>query len=500
MSLKLIRAKSLKVKLILWFSALLMAVYLGLSLYFFLSHRSALYQKLDSELKIAALGLIKNLRLEENGALTLSQNYLSGIDPDIGYKIFDQAGQVIFESTRYKVSRERENPEKAALTEIWSSLDSLGFSLADRPKNPPAESYFFRTKKSDREHNWRILLLRTTISSEEDDESNYEKANGPASDVYLVAFKSLQPIDEELETILRIIIIGGIAVLAFSFAGGLLISSRALKPIQMISLTLKDISASNLKTRIPSGSYDRELVPLVKQLNDTLDRLDRAFERERQFTVDASHELRTPLAAIINILEILERHPRSSEEYHQAIDEVLKLATGLQTTIEDLLTLARLDAGRSPLQPSRVSFFELINEAWEMVKDKAAEKKINFHNEIPPELIATVDVQKMKRVFINLLKNAVLYHRPNGTIWARAQQFNDRISLEISNNGPEIPPEKIPHLFERFYRGDESHSNAVEGAGLGLAIVKAAVEIHGGQVQVRSQAGLTSFIIILPKI
>ncbi|HEK84757.1 MAG TPA: HAMP domain-containing protein [Candidatus Aminicenantes bacterium] len=500
MPLKLIKVKSLKIKLIIWFSALLIAVYLALSLYFFLSHRSALYQKLDSELKVATLSLIKNLRMEENGVLTLSQNYLSGIDPAIGFKIFNHSGQVIFEIIRSEVSRERENSEKAALPEIWSSLDSLGFSFADRQKNPPTDNYFFRTRKSDKEHYWRILLLKTTIPEEEVEERNNEKANELPSVIYLVAFKSTRPIDEELETILRIIIIGGTAVLALSFAGGLFISNRALKPIQMISSTLKNISASNLKTRIPSGSYDRELVPLVKQLNDTLDRLDRAFERERQFTVDSSHELRTPLAAIINILEILERHPRSSEEYHQAIDEVLELASGLQNTIEDLLILARLDAGRSPLQLSRASFFELINEAWEMVKDKAAEKKINFHNEISPELIATIDIQKMKRVFINLLKNAVLYHRPNGTIWARGQQFNDRISLEISNNGPEIPPEKIPHLFERFYRGDESHSNAVEGAGLGLAIVKTAVEIHGGQVQVRSQAGLTSFIITLPKI
>jgi signal transduction histidine kinase len=487
MSLKLIKLKSLKIKLIAWFSVWLLLVYVSLSLYFFLSHRAALYQKLDSELKLTAVTLTKSLKLEENQKIAISSEANSILGRSIKFRIFNSAGQLIFEHWPNEIKDGTAKPANFAI-----------LTFAGQGKWPAEGNFLIKTVRLENKKSWRILLFKTSISQEEDEEREAGKDGLTSQSIYLLGLKSTIPIDEELEEILRIIIIGGIVVLLPALAGGIFISKRALKPVQAISSTLKNISASNLKARIPPSSYDRELIPLVEQLNEALERLEKAFERERQFTADASHELRTPLTAIINSLEVLKRRHRTCEEYQEANEEILKMSLTLQNIIEDLLMLARIEAGKSPLQLKEVSLFSLSNDAWKLLENKARQKNITFSNDISPDFKAKIDPDKIKRVFLNLFKNAIDYNRPEGHVWVKAELIDNKIIIEIINDGPEIPAEKIPYIFDRFYRGDESHSSLVEGAGLGLPIVRAIVELHKGEIKARSEGGLTSFIITLP--
>ncbi len=341
----------------------------------------------------------------------------------------------------------------------------------------------------------------------------------PEEGVYLALVKSSLPLDEDLEALRRLLIISGLFLLALSTAGGLFLSSWALRPVHQITTTLREISGSNLDIRIKEENFDRELIPLVEQLNAALDRLQLAFERERRFTADSSHELRTPLAAMINELEVSIRKPRSAEDYQQTISEVLATAQEMENILEDLLLLARMEAGQKSLDLRPVNLRHMIDESWNRLQNEgqgeaatksgasaSSESKamgqsfppgIKFYNEIDPAIVIRADSNQLRRAWLNLLKNAINYNEPDGEIRIRADRQDDKVVVTVSNTGPGIPPDKLPFIFDRFYRASHYYSEA-GGAGLGLSIAKAIIELYGGTIRASSQPGLTTFEITLP--
>jgi len=409
----------------------------------------------------------------------------------------------------------------------------------------------------------------------------------PEEGVYLALVKSSYPLDEELEALRRLLVISGLFLLALSTAGGLFLSSWALRPVHQITSTLREISGSNLDIRIKEENFDRELIPLVEQLNAALDRLQLAFERECRFTADSSHELRTPLAAMINELEVSIRKPRSAEDYRQTISEVLATAQEMKNILEDLLLLARMEAGQKSLDLRPVNLRQMIDEVWNRLQNEARSESaaksgrsapagspaargeevklapeaaaarglesqmkddvsieqdgvtftgkaselflapksaasthpgetfprtsdtetedigqsfppgIKFYNEIDPAIVIRADSNHLYRAWLNLLKNALIYNKPDGKIRIRADRQDDKVVVTVSNTGPGIPPDKLPFIFDRFYRASHYYSEA-GGAGLGLSIAKAIIELHGGTIRASSQPGLTTFEITLP--
>ncbi len=556
--------KSLRWKLTLWFVLLLTAIFLVLGIFVYASRRQALYEKFDAELHLTALSISNFLAQGEDNSLAWLESNLNSIEPATSFFIYDPAGKIILRrppgpapepaaaslSAPAPVSSlsqsKNEQSVQAELPTTEKSNDPIESRLADLLRDYRAKqsagpaSYTIKLNATVKDHteradtglhtghapaesgkSYRVLFYYLTMPSE--DEAPAAPRFLPQEGIYLALLKPSYPIDEDLEALGRLLIISGLFLLALATGGGLFLSSRALRPVYQISDTLKEISSANLDLRIKEENFDHELIPLVHQLNAALDRLELAFERERRFTADSSHELRTPLAAMISELEVLIRKPRTAEDYQETIGEVLTTAQEMKNILEDLLLLARMEAGQKSLDLRPVNLRHMIDEVWNRLQNEGQEEAaaksgaltqiesptataaggqsfppgIKFYNEIDPAIVIRADSNHLRRAWLNLLKNALIYNEPDGEIRIRADRQDDKVVVTVSNTGPGIPPDKLPFIFERFFRANHYYS-AAGGAGLGLSIAKAIIELHGGTIRASSQPGLTTFEITLP--
>jgi two-component system OmpR family sensor kinase len=290
---------------------------------------------------------------------------------------------------------------------------------------------------------------------------------------------------------------GGL-VLLLGLAGGWWISTRAIRPIADISAAAVRISTGDLTQRIHTTDTDSELGDLARVLNDTFARLQASFARQAQFTADASHELRTPVSVVLTQTQTALARERSGAEYRESLAACQRAARRMHRLIECLLELARLDAGQESFQRERFDLARAAQEGLELVRPLAAERHITIHSELPvTECFG--DAERLGQVITNLLTNAILHNHPGGEVQVTARREASLALLEVADNGPGIPAEDLPHIFERFYCADKSRSGSTGVAGLGLAISKAIVEAHGGTIEVtsESEAG-TRFAIRLP--
>ncbi len=290
----------------------------------------------------------------------------------------------------------------------------------------------------------------------------------------------------------------GVIALAVGLAGGWLVSARILRPLAAISATAQTISATNLTQRIDAATVDRELADLAGVLNATFDRLQAAFERQSRFTADASHELRTPLAIVRSHAELALSRPRSEAEYRTALDACLRAAGRMTGLVDGLLTLARADAGRLDLQPKVIDLQPVVQESLTLLGPMAQARMVRLSAHLASANVAG-DALCLGQVVTNLLSNAIQYNRPGGEVVVSLQAAAAAVSLSVRDTGCGIPPEDVPHIFERFYRVDKARSRSAGGNGLGLAICKSIVEAHGGTIGVETMTGQGStFWVRLP--
>lgn len=295
-------------------------------------------------------------------------------------------------------------------------------------------------------------------------------------------------------------LLGGAAavVLAVALGGGWLLVSGALKPVNEISATAARIAAGDLGGRIDVSETDSELGRLAGVLNDTFARLEGAFARQQQFTADAAHELRTPLAVLISEAQVTLARERTPEDYRHTIEVCLETAQQMRRLAESLLALARFDAGQDALRLTRFDLAERVRAGVELVQPLATEREITIRSELT-SVETHADVDRIGQVIVNLLTNAVAYNKEHGEIHVATYAENGAAILAVTDSGPGIAPEDLPHVFERFYRADTSRARSEGRCGLGLAICKAAVEAHGGRITVSSQPGLgATFVVRLP--
>jgi heavy metal sensor kinase len=290
----------------------------------------------------------------------------------------------------------------------------------------------------------------------------------------------------------------GIIVLLVGLAGGWLVSGRILKPIQAISETASAISETNLSERIDTEAVDRELAELAEVLNETFTRLEAAFARQVRFTADASHELRTPLAIIRSQAELALARPRTVEHYRQAIESCLRACQRMTELVEELLMLARADAGKLDLESRPIDLKRVVNDVLVLMRPLADSKKVRIETDLKTAPLVG-DAGRLGQVVTNLVSNAIQYNRPGGSVRIHLSTENGSTQLAVEDTGCGIPQEDRPHLFERFYRTDKARSRASGGHGLGLAISKSIVEAHGGTLEFQSEPGHGSkFTVRLP--
>jgi two-component system OmpR family sensor kinase len=296
---------------------------------------------------------------------------------------------------------------------------------------------------------------------------------------------------------IKLAIIGG-GVLLLGLAGGAWLVSRAIRPIREISSAAVKISSGNLSQRINASDAESELGQLAAVLNSTFARLDASFARQQQFTSDAAHELRTPTSVILTQIQSALNKERSGAEYRETLEACQRAALRMKKLVESLLELARLDAGQAAGKREPMDLSRCAADCVALVRPLAEERKIQLHSELSAAPCSG-DADQLALVLTNLLTNAVHYNREGGEVHIHTRAENGTAIATVTDNGPGIAPEHVPHIFDRFYRADTARTSSQGRTGLGLAITKAIVESHGGTIEVTSTPGQGSlFVVRLP--
>jgi signal transduction histidine kinase len=230
-----------------------------------------------------------------------------------------------------------------------------------------------------------------------------------------------------------------------------------------------------------------------------IERLEKAFKRQQQFTADASHELRSPLSVIQAESTLALNKDRPANEYKHSLEVVSNESEHMAKVIEQLLTLARADSGKEQLSFEEIDLSELLAGVAANVEILCRDQGLEFRTELTDNSLVSGDRAKLRELFLNLLDNAIRYSPDGGTISLTLGKLEERAVIAIADTGIGIPDEDIPRIFERFYRVDRARSRAEGGAGLGLSICKYIAEAHGGRIEVESQVGRGStFSVWLP--
>ncbi len=290
-------------------------------------------------------------------------------------------------------------------------------------------------------------------------------------------------------------------LLLISSAGGYILSRTALKPVDRITAAVRSISIRNLSERLPVAQTGDELQRLAETCNAMLVRLESAVKRIEQFTADASHELRGPLSFTRTVAEVAMRNSNMDDESRQAFADIVEESAKAAVLLDDMLTLARADAGPSDTSLEPVNLAAVVEETCEMVRPLADKRHLVLCVSLSAGRSAKVlgDSPSLRRLLWILLDNALKYTEPPGRIEVSLNAVAGKATLLVSDNGMGIAAADLPHVFERFYRADPSRSQ-VEGTGLGLAIGKWIAEFHHADLSVESNERLgTIFRVVFPQ-
>jgi two-component system OmpR family sensor kinase len=297
--------------------------------------------------------------------------------------------------------------------------------------------------------------------------------------------------------------IGGGSVLVLALLIGLFLTSRALRPLRRVGETAQQLAAGDLRARSNLPRRADEVGSLAHSFDDMADRIESAFAaqaesetRMRRFIADASHELRTPITALKGYIDVMRRGAaRDPQALDAALETMGREADRMRVLVLDLLTLARLDAQR-PMELAPVDLNELVGEVLDDAGATLPEQMRREVNGTP--VLVTADRNAVQTIARNLLGNALKYAPEAAQTWSTATEEGFGV-LRVHDDGPGIPAADLPHIFERFYRGEKTRAREEGGSGLGLSIVKGLAVAQGGDVTVRSTEGFgTTFTVRLP--
>ncbi len=287
-----------------------------------------------------------------------------------------------------------------------------------------------------------------------------------------------------------------------ALAGGLVasillgawVTRRELRPVSMIAEAASAISASHLSERLNVCDVPDEVRPLADAFNAMLVRLDDSFTRLSSFSSDLAHELRTPISNLVMHTQVTLSRARSAEQYRQALESNLEEFDRLTRMISDMLFLAKADHGQSALKQESLDLRREVESVLEFFEPLAEERQVKLH--VAGDAQVTGDRLMVQRAIANLVSNAVRHTESGRTVDIEIGPTSATgVQLSVSNPGPDIAPEHLSRLFDRFYRVEFARDNSAESSGLGLAIVKSIMSLHGGTVSAQSREGMTRFAL-----
>lgn len=324
---------------------------------------------------------------------------------------------------------------------------------------------------------------------------------------YLIqAAVPLTLLDRQREGLLVFLSVAVPVTLLLAALAGLMFSRRAMAPVAAITAKANEIEAQHLSERIPLPQSRDEVRELAGTLNNLLDRLETAFRTQEAFIADASHQLKTPLSILKGELEVFSQAKRSPEELTQFLGSAKQEIDYLVQMVEDLLLLARVDSGWDQRAMQRFRLDEKLMECVARVSRYAGDRKSSITVDVLPDIDELggafeleADPELIRALIENLLDNSLKYS-PSGTVVVVSLEESQRAYvLKVTDSGPGIPPEAMPHIFDRFFRGDPL-KHSVPGSGLGLSIVRRIAEIHGGNVSAENRPeGGALFRVEIPR-
>jgi two-component system, OmpR family, sensor kinase len=310
---------------------------------------------------------------------------------------------------------------------------------------------------------------------------------------------SLSVVETTQMVLLRVLLVGAIISMLIAGLGGWVSTQQALSPLEAVTQTALQITrADDLSRRIPyRGPPEDEVGQLINAFNQTLGRLENLFNTQRRFLADVGHELRTPLTVIKGNIDLMRRMKQTDDE---SMDSIVSEVDRLTRLVGDLLLLAQAESGKLPMATQTVELDTILLDVMHQMRVLARDRLQLKLGEIDQVLVCG-DQDRLKQVLVNLIGNSIKYTPPGGEVIVGLGKSGSRARLTISDNGPGIPPEDIPHIFERFYRGEKSRTRSKDGKGfgLGLSIAYWIVRNHDGTIEVsQRQPHGTTFAVWLP--
>jgi signal transduction histidine kinase len=285
-------------------------------------------------------------------------------------------------------------------------------------------------------------------------------------------------------------------ILIILFLIARLIAGRSIRPVAMITETSSRITRDNLKDRIKLPQNKDELFILSKTINDLLDRIENAVEREKQFTSDASHELRTPLTVLKGTLEVLIRKPREQLEYEDKINFCITEVNRLNNLVDQLLLLARFENQKQSLKIEKVYLNALILDILTLYPEKLNKKKIEIKHSFTKNYYINSDTYLVSIIISNIISNAIKYTPEKGTISIAIFQKKNKIICSITDNGIGISEGDLDKIFNPFYRSNAINHPEIKGSGLGLSIVKRIAQLLKTEFEIQSEINKGTIVIL----
>jgi len=384
---------------------------------------------------------------------------------DLAFRLFDEQGRLLVTS--------ESNDRIAAL---WSPPDGWNH-------DPP--HLLFQTVRPAGKRALRTCSLRVTT-----DDGRICTAQ---------ASYTLDRMDASLVMFRRVCAIGLAFAAVLSLLCGRVLARRSLRPVQAVTETADRIGAKSLSERIPLTGTGDEIDRLASTLNNMLERIEQHVRRVQQFTADASHELRSPLAALRGTAEVALSQPRTTDELRRVLEESIEHYDRLSRIAEDLLLLARADAGHEVARRERVRLDDAVANVVDLYTPLAQDRDIDLVLENRAEVSLQGDGGRLRQLLGNLVDNAIRFSNAGGWVGVSLTCDDGIAKITVADKGQGIPADHLPHVFDRFYRVDQARAAKHGGAGLGLPICRAIAEAHAGTIDVQSTSGRgTTVTVTIP--
>ena len=421
---------------------------------------------------------------ENNNRMNQTMNEFMGDSPP-HYMIWNDKGKLI------KKSEEISNDHFPFPKDIESNSSRIYYNLSHQGENYRVVNFKFRpfrrsglrprpqgsertvtSNLDERERNGRERDNRERTVTSGDDQNIQPQEDPPPRNSNIIGAISIsaKAMDQTLNFLLIAIIAVGIFAGFLSFLLVQIALKNGLKPLEVLGINLASVNPSSLSHRFSKKDLPEELTPIADHLNQLMSRLESGFNRERQFSSDLAHELRTPIAELKMMSEVALRWPDKKDENYA--EETLDIALQLQETIETLLSLNRFENGQQELKAEEVNLNSIIKEGLKKYRDQIERKKIEINLEVVDGVTIYTDPGILRTIIFNLLSNCAEYTPVDGLISIKANNNSTHQLLMISNTVDNMKYEMVPHLFERFWRADDSRSDSSH-IGLGLSLTRA---------------------------